>query len=367
VSALPAEEPTMRAPGQDSTLRPLLDSREIAATVSTIRAVQLDNGMIPWFAGGHADPWNHVEAAMALSIAGEAGAAARAYEWLAAFQHDDGGWYAYYTATGVEDPRRDTNVCAYIATGVWQHHLVTGDAGFLSRMWPVVERAIAFVLSFQLPGGEVLWNVDADGIAGRYALLTGSSSIYFSLRCAVAIAEALGYERPDWELAAGRLRHAIAFREEAFEPKQRFAMDWYYPVLVGAVSGPRARERLRERWAELVMSGKGVRCVSDRPWVTTAETAECALACLAAGLEGEASTLLGWLRGQRGDDGSYSTGLVYPQLATFPTDERSTYSAAAIVLANDALEGRGAASRLFRGEGLPGGLDLESDSVEDPA
>jgi RES domain-containing protein len=367
VSAVPAPEPIRRAPGPRAALPPLLDQREIATTVSTILAVQLDNGMIPWFVGGHADPWNHVEAAMALSVGGEAGAAVRAYEWLAGFQHDDGGWYAYYTATGVEDARRDTNVCAYVATGVWHHHLVTGDGGFLVRMWPVVERAIGFVLSFQLPGGEVLWNVDADGVPGRYALLTGSSSIYFSLRCAVAIAEALGHERPDWELAAGRLRHAIAFREDAFEPKQRFAMDWYYPVLVGAVTGAVARERLRERWAELVMDGKGVRCVSDRPWVTTAETAECALACMAAGLDREAATLLGWLSGQRGKDGSYSTGLVYPQLATFPTDERSTYSAAAIVLANDALEGRGAASRLFRGEGLPGGLDLESDAVEDPA
>ena len=27
-------------------------------------------GMIPWFDGGHCDPWNHVEAAMALTVAG---------------------------------------------------------------------------------------------------------------------------------------------------------------------------------------------------------------------------------------------------------------------------------------------------------
>ena len=26
--------------------------------------------MIPWFEGGHCDPWNHVEAAMALSVGG---------------------------------------------------------------------------------------------------------------------------------------------------------------------------------------------------------------------------------------------------------------------------------------------------------
>ena len=42
----------------------------IAETIEWIRAVQLPSGMIPWFAGGHGDPWNHVEATMALSVGG---------------------------------------------------------------------------------------------------------------------------------------------------------------------------------------------------------------------------------------------------------------------------------------------------------
>ena len=36
----------------------------------SIAALQLPSGMILWFPGGHADPWNHVEAAMALSVGG---------------------------------------------------------------------------------------------------------------------------------------------------------------------------------------------------------------------------------------------------------------------------------------------------------
>ena len=32
-----------------------------------IAEVQRPDGMIPWFEGGHCDPWNHVESAMALS------------------------------------------------------------------------------------------------------------------------------------------------------------------------------------------------------------------------------------------------------------------------------------------------------------
>ena len=36
----------------------------------SIAALQLPSGMIEWFPGGHADPWNHVETAMALTTVG---------------------------------------------------------------------------------------------------------------------------------------------------------------------------------------------------------------------------------------------------------------------------------------------------------
>ena len=48
--------------------RAVVGGRLIAETIESIRAVQLQDGMIPWFAGGHTDPWNHVEAAMALTV-----------------------------------------------------------------------------------------------------------------------------------------------------------------------------------------------------------------------------------------------------------------------------------------------------------
>ena len=58
---------------------------DVAETVESIRAVQLDDGMIPWFPGGHADPWNHIEAAMALGVGGALEEAERAFEWLAGY------------------------------------------------------------------------------------------------------------------------------------------------------------------------------------------------------------------------------------------------------------------------------------------
>jgi hypothetical protein len=206
--------------------------------------------------------------------------------------------------------------------------------------------------------------MEPDGTPARFALLTGSSSVHHSLRCAVAIAATLGHERPDWELAAGRIAHAIIHREDSFEPKGRWAMDWYYPVLCGAWSGAGARSRLRERWDTFVLDGVGVRCVSDQPWVTAAETAECVMALDGCGLRAEAETLLEWTRHFRDPDGGYWTGCVHPQCVRFPGGERSTYTAAAVLLADHALYWDDPAAGLFRGATLPDVLDLPE--VEEP-
>ena len=339
---------------------------DLDATVEGIAALQLPSGMIPWFPGGHCDPWNHVETAMALSVGGRHTEAEQAYRWLVDTQNNDGSWFNYYTADDVEDDRLDSNVVAYVAVGVWHHFLVTGDEAFLRSMWPTVERALDFVVRLQRPTGEILWCIEPDLTPGRFALLTGSSSIYLSLRCGAAVADRLGKQRPDWELAAGRLAHALAYTPDVFEPKERWAMDWYYPVLCGAVRGAAAQARLLEQWDTFVMPGLGVRCVSDRPWVTAAETAECVIALIAAGLHDHARTLFAWAQHLRDADGMYWTGCVYPEAVHFPGGERSSYTAAAVLLAADVLWGRGPTAGLFRGEGLPTGLDLD-EPIPDPS
>ena len=170
----------------------IIDAKDLQRTASTIAEWQLPNGMIPWFPGGHCDPWNHVEAAMALACTGHLDEAEAAYQWLLEMQLDDGpgagGWHQYYLADGIEDPKFDANVIAYIATGVWHHWLMTRDRGFLEHMWASVDKAIEFVLRLQTSSGPILWARHEDGTPWSYALLTGSSSICHSLRCAIAIA-----------------------------------------------------------------------------------------------------------------------------------------------------------------------------------
>jgi hypothetical protein len=340
----------------------VLSATEVLASAQSIAAVQRPDGMIPWFEGGHCDPWNHIEAAMALSVCGLDDEAEAAFAWLADRQLSDGSWFNYYQGSGVKDPRIDTNVCAYVATGLFHRFLVTEDRDLLVRYWPMVEAAVDFVLRHQRPDGSVLWSLDPAGRRETYALLTGSSSIFHALRCAVAVAEELGKERPEWELAAGRLGHALAHHASSFAPKEEYAMDWYYPALSGALSEEAAHHRMVSGWDRFVLEGRGVRCVASQDWVTAAETAECVLTLDALGLDDLARELFCAAQGLRLDDGSYWTGLVHPGERTFPAAERTTYTAAAIVLAADALSGATGASGLFRGEGLPAPLDLPESS-----
>jgi hypothetical protein len=345
----------------------ILTVSQLDRTVDSIAAHQLPNGMIPWFPGGHADPWNHVEAAMALLLGDRRAEAERAFDWLIGAQRPDGAWHHYYLADRVEQDKLEANVTAYVAAGVWHHYLITRDRGFLETMWSVVEPAIDFVLDLQTARGEIIWARHADGTPWSFALLTGSSSICHSLRCAVAIAEELDHERPDWELSLAQLAEMIRTRPEgAFAPKNRWAMDWYYPVLSGALRED-ARAHLEARRDVFVMDGFGVRCVSDRPWVTAAETCECALAHLAIGDPGSARELFSWAQRMRLDDGRYWTGTVFPEEVHFPEDETSTYTAAAVVLAADALSGASAAAGLFTTfESLPPILSVDDDvAVED--
>jgi hypothetical protein len=344
----------------------VISADQVQETAAAIASWQLPNGMIPWFPGGHADPWNHVEAAMALDLAGMHTEAERAYQWLVDVQHDNGAWHQYYLADSIEQDKLDANTVAYFAAGVWHRWLVTGDRSWVESMWGVMEKAIDFVLGLQTPRGEILWARHADGTPWSFALLTGSSSICHSLRCAIALAELLGHERPDWELSAARLAHVIQHKEaDAFAPKHRWAMDWYYPVLGGVLLGDVGKARLADRFDTFIDDGRGVRCVKDRPWITVAETCECLLAHLAVGERETAERLFSWVQQYRVESGRYWTGTVYPDLTHFPADEQSTYTAAAVVLAADGLWGQGPTSALFTDHDavLPRLIDISDDDL----
>ncbi|NUL07585.1 prenyltransferase [Streptomyces lunaelactis] len=341
----------------------VLTAEEAAETVAGILAVQREDGAIPWFRGHHLDPWDHTEAAMALDAAGEHEAAARAYEWLIRHQNEDGSWYAAYADGEAGRPTdrptdrgRETNFCAYIAVGVWHHFLATGDEIFLERMWPAVFAAIEFVLALQQPGGQIGWKREADGSPVNDALLTGSSSIHQALRCALAIAEEREEPQPDWELAAGALAHAICRHPERFLDKNHYSMDWYYPVLGGAMTGADAKSRIEGGWDDFVVPGLGVRCVLPNPWVTGGESCELALALWVMGESDRALEILQSVQHLRAEGGMYWTGYVFEGSRAVWPEELTTWTAGSLLLAVAALGGDEATTAVFGGERLPRGL-----------
>ncbi|MEW5734663.1 MAG: phenyltransferase domain-containing protein [Thermodesulfobacteriota bacterium] len=327
------------------------DIPDLAGTVRSIVSVQRSDGEIPWSPEGKTDPWDHVESAMALSVAGCFEEAAAAFAWSARTQNADGSFYASYKNGHPDERRKDPNMSSYLAVGVLHHFLVTGDQAFLSRMWPCVESAVDFAVSMQAPDGEIFWSMDDNGVVEERALLTGSCSMFLSIRCALVLASRLSLVRPQWEFAVRKLGQAIRGRSNLFDlTKSRYSMDWYYPMLSGAVTGEAAGKRFSEHWDKFVVPHWGVRCVSDRPWVTMAESSECILALTAAGRYEEAEKIFSWIRDSRDDQGGYWTGLTFPDSVIWPT-ERTTWTTGAVLLAADALfgwtEGRKVFSHAF--------------------
>jgi len=344
-----------------SNLKTVRDlSLDVDGICRAIALTQNRDGEIPWHIGGKTDPWDHVEAAMGLTVGGYYEQARKAYRWMTAMQRPDGSWYAAYIDGRPEDKTLDANFTSYIAVGVFHHYLITGDISFLEEMWPTVASAVDFALDLQAQGGEIHWAVSPEGRIDPMALLTGSCSVYMSLKCALLMARQLGCETHRWTSGLSRLENAIRYKPHLFNiTKSRFSMDWFYPVLTGVLTENRARQRIRQHWRKFVVNGQGVKCVSDEPWVTLAETAELVLALAAMEDRRLAETVFGWILDKQFDDGTFWCGYTYPDMVVWP-EEKITWTNAVILLAADALYHLTPAGQLFRHDFWRGKLESGS-------
>jgi hypothetical protein len=231
--------------------------------------------------------------------------------------------------------------------GVFHHYLITRDIQFLKAMWDTVSQGIQYAINLQASYGEIYWARNKTGAIDKMALLTGSSSIYMSIKCALAIADILGKKRLRWRKSMDKLGLAIKNRPDLFNMiKSRYSMDWYYPVLCGAITGEEAKKRIAHLWEKFVVPEWGVRCVSDRPWVTMAETAEFILTLVAIEDIPRAKTIFSWLNDKRFSDGSFWMGVTFPDGVIWP-EEKTGWTAAAAMLAWDALNEVTPAGKLF--------------------
>ena len=79
------------------------------------------------------------------------------------------------------------------------------------------------------------------------------------------VGSATGSARSDWVEAADVIAAASPTPPRRSQPKDRWAMDWYYPVLTGAIVGEAAKARLAEGWTTFAMEGSGfAACATSR-------------------------------------------------------------------------------------------------------
>ena len=91
----------------------------------------------------------------------------------------------------------------------------------------------------------------------------------------------------------------------------------------------------------------GCKCVVEEPWVTIAESSELVIALARLGQINRAKEIFSWLHQWKDpEDNLYWTGYVYPDKAFWPI-EKPTWTAAAVILAADALYKFSDASDIF--------------------
>jgi len=309
-------------------------------SINYILAVQQDDGSIPWEPGKKLDPWDHVEAAMGLSIAGKKEEAKAAFLWLKHNQLPDGSWYSEFQNSLPTTKRRETNFSAYIATGLWHFHLIFQDKIFLKQMLPTLLAAVNFVLSKQTDLGDILWAAEEGKEILDDSLITGSSSIFKSLECASAIFKIFDEPTENLKISMQKLKDSINDNPERYdrtwESKSRYSMDWYYPVLCGVYDKEKSLIQIKSTWSEFVVEGKGCKCVKEEPWVTIAESSELVAALVRIGEISKAKEIFDSLHQWRDSDGLYWTGYVYTDKKFWPI-EKPTWTAGAVLLAADAI------------------------------
>lgn len=319
-----------------------------------IKSCQLPNGAIPWFENGKLDPWDHVEALIGLTISHDFCAVKKGFQWLECIQNIDGGWYSkYFEDVADNDLDRykvETNFVAYVATGLWHYYLVSNDLLFVQSFYPCVKKAINYVLSQQHTEGDIQWAVSQAEDLPKDALVTACASVLRSLECAIYLAELCDDKNDVWEVAYIKLAETVKNRPWRFDrtwpSKDRFSMDWFYPILSGVYSPEESRIRLKNYWTKFVHEDLGCRCVSDEPWVTIAESCELCIALVSAGEKEKAEKLFMQLLRWQDSDGGFWTGYSYRDEVIWPL-EKTSWTAAAIILAADAIFQISKASRLF--------------------
>ena len=321
-----------------SRIYSLMDDVDLTSSLDFLASLQQSSGMIPWFEGGRADPWNHTEAMIALALGGRVEEALAGLRWLSRMQNADGTWCHFYMTQGVAEPRRDTNTCCYPVVLVSVLDRIVSSKADIEPYVDMVLTAIDRVVEHQRADGSIPWAVDPRGEGYPTSLVAASSSICDSLAIAAELSERHGRGGGGRYLDSRELlSQSVADLAGPYADTSGWAMDHYYPRMGGIADSESLSRAFLDRF---YLPDWGVRCISPNDWFTAAETAETAMALHLEGEEVLSQEVYLTLDRFRGANGGYLTGVVRPTGVSFPHLEQSSYSVAAVLISSYVLTGK---------------------------
>ncbi len=308
----------------------------------SIKNIQLESGAIPSNKDSSHDPWDHIEAIMGLNFLEDKESADLGFQWLKNNQNSDGSWYSKYLDNKPIELNKPTHFGPYISVAALHHFKIFSDKEKLNELWETIYSAVDFSVNLQNSNGTIPWSIDRDDQIENDFLLTGSSSILKSIECAIKISRIIEKkEKKNWLKAYKSLAQAIQNPHGLFDKNQdrsRFSMDWYYPIISGALSPEEKDFYIKKIFKDFYIEGIGVKCVIEEPWVTVAETSEFIISLVISNKIEDAKKIL--LEAVNISDSDYIPymGWQYKENIFWP-EEKPSWTSAALILAADSIYG----------------------------
>ena len=312
---------------------------------------QLKSGVIPSNTDGSFDPWDFIESITALNFIFKQEEAKKSFRWLKENQNEDGSWFSNYSSSGEPiETNKPTHFSSYISVGLLHYYKTFSDLDFLEEMWPSLKKATNFSIKHQTQKGTIPWSIDSKGDIENDYLITASSSILKSLECSSAIEKILNLDlNPDWIMAYELLSNALRHPKGLFDlqkDRSNFSMDSYYPVISGCLNKNEIEGAIQQTLNNFYEDGLGIKCVREEPWITVAETNEFVIALVIGNKKDLAKKILLESTLISDKNNIPYMGWQYKEKIFWP-NEKPTWTAAAMLLAADAVFGYTSASDLF--------------------
>tara|TARA_B100001115_G_scaffold54232_1_gene40121 strand:- start:117 stop:587 length:471 start_codon:yes stop_codon:yes gene_type:complete len=120
------------------------------------------------------------------------------------------------------------------------------------------------------------------------------------------------------------------------QDRSRFSMDWYYPIISGALSSKERDFYIQKIFKDFYVDGLGIKCVIEEPWVTVAETSEFIISLVISNRVEEAKKIFSEVMNITDVNNVPYMGWQYKQSIFWP-EEKPSWTSAALILAADSI------------------------------